>query len=100
MMLSKLLYQVKVLLIFLVILGEGGDAVDIHPHKNSQVILRNIIDNPLEHPWCLAEAERHSDPLEGSKLCMEGSFFNIFVMDSNWVEPTYRVALCKDRTAP
>ena len=81
------------LLMFLVILGEGGDVLEIHPHKNSQVISKSIIDNVLEDPWCLAEAERHSDPLAGSKLCMEGSCFDIFVVDWSRVEPTHKVAL-------
>ena len=37
---------------------------------------------------------------EGPKLFFEGSFFHIFVVDSNLVEPTDTVDLCEDCRAP
>ena len=71
------------LLMFLRILGKDEYVIDKHPHKYSQVISKNIIDNSLEYWWCVAEAKRHNHPFKGSIRCIEGSLFDIFVVDSD-----------------
>ena len=81
------------------ILAEDEDVVNIHPQENSEVISKNIIDDALECRWCIAEAEGNNQ-FELPKLRVEGSFFNIFVVDSNLVEPTDKVDFGKDRRVP
>ena len=73
---------------FTSILREDEDVIDIHPYKNPQVVSKNVIDDTLECRWCIAEVEAHNNPFEGPKLRVEGSFFDIFVMDSNLVGPS------------
>ena len=82
------------------ILGEDEDVLDLQPHEHSQVISNNIVDNTLELRWFMAEAKRHDDPFEGSKLCIEGVLLDIFVMDSNLMKSTDQVNLQQDRGAP
>ena len=60
---------------FLGVLWEDKDVMDIHPYENFQVVSKNVIDNKQERRWCSADAERHNNPLEGSKLRVEGSYF-------------------------
>ena len=76
---------------FLGVLGENEDVVNIHPYKNPQVVSKNIIDDALERRWCIAEVKGHKNPLEGPELRDEGSVFDIFVLDSNLMEPTDKV---------
>ena len=78
---------------FIGVLQEDEDVIDIHPYENPQVVSKNVIDDALECRWCIAEAEGHTDPFEGPKLRVEGNFFDIFVLDSNLVEPTDKVDL-------
>ena len=65
-----------------------GFAADVVP-----VVCETVSDHTLECRWCIAEAGGHNNPFEGPKLRAEGSFFNIFVMDSNLVEPTDKINL-------
>ena len=51
------------------------------------------MDDALECGWCIAEAGGHKDPFKGSKLRVEGSLLDIFVVDSNLVGPTDKVDL-------
>ena len=94
------MHQIEVSLVFLGVLREDKDVIDKHRYKNPQLVSKNKIDNMLEWRWCILEAEGHNNQLEGPKLCVEGSFFDIFVMDSNLVEPTDKVDLGKDGGAP
>ena len=94
------MHQIEVSLVFISILREDEDAIDIHLYEKPKVVFKNIIDDTLECGWCIAEAERHNNPFKGLKLRVEGSFFRIFVMDSNLVEPTDKVDFQKDRRAP
>ena len=94
------MYRIEVSLVFLIILRENEDIIHIDPYKNPQVISENVIDDTLEWRWCIAEAEGHNNPFEGPKLCVDGSFFDIFVMDSNLVEPSDKINLGKDGRTP
>ena len=85
------MHQIEVSLVFISVLREEEDVINIHPYKNSQVVSKNFIDETLKYPWCIAEAEWHNNPFEGPNLHFEGSFFNIFFMDSNLVAPTNKV---------
>ena len=91
------MYQIEVSLVFMSVLREDAEVIDIHPYHNPQVVSKNVIDNTLERQWCIAEAKEHNNPFEGPKLRDEGRFFDIFVMDSNLVEPTDKIDLPKDR---
>ena len=87
------MHQLEVLLVFIGSLREDEAVIDIYPYENLQVVPKNVIDDTLECRWCIADAEGHNDPFEGSKLRIEGSFFDIFAVDSNLVEPTDKVDL-------
>ena len=87
------MYQVEVSLVFVRILREDEDVVNVHPYKDPQVVSKDIIHDALERRWCIAEAKRHNNPLEGAKLCVEGGFLDIFVLNSDLVEPTNKVNL-------
>ena len=83
------------LLVFLSILREDEDVVDVHPYQNPQLVSKDIVRNALERPWRVTEAKGHNNPFGGAKMCVEGGFLDIFLMDSNLMEPTGKVYLRK-----
>ena len=87
------MYQVEVSLVFVRILRKDEDVVNVHPYKDPQVVSQDIIHDALEPRRCIAEAKGHNNPLEGAKLCIEGGFLDIFVLNSDLVEPTNKVNL-------
>ena len=88
------------LLVFICILREDENVVDVHPYENSQVVSKDIIHYALKGRWCVPEAKGHNNPLEGAKLCVEGGFLDIFVLDSDLVEPADKVYLRKYAGTP
>ena len=80
-------------LAFISVLPEDEDVINIQPYENCRVVPNNVIDDALEHQWCIAEAGGHDNPFEGQKLHVDGSFSNIFVVDSDLVQPTYKADL-------
>ena len=94
------MYQIEMLLVFICILREDEDVVDVHPYKDPQVVSKNIIHDALERRWRITEAKGHNNPLEGAQLRVEGSFLDIFVLDSDLVEPTNKVYLRKYSGTP
>ena len=89
------MYQIEMLLVFIRILREDEDVVDVPPNKYAQVVSKDIIYDALERRLRITEAKGHNNPLEGAKLCVEGGFLDIFVVDSDLVEPTNKVDLRK-----
>ena len=87
------MYQVEVSLVFVRILREDEDVVNVHPYKDPQVVSKVIVHDALERRWRITEAKGHNNPLEGAKLCVEGGFLDIFVLNSDLVEPTNKVNL-------
>ena len=87
------MYQVEVSLVFVRILREDENVVNVHPYKDPQVVSKDIIQDALERRWRITQAKGHNNPLEGAKLCVEGGFFDIFVLNSDLVEPTNKVNL-------
>ena len=87
------MYQVEVSLVFVRILREDEDVVNVHPYKDPQVVSKDIVHDALERRWRITEAKEHNNPLEGAKLCVEGGFLDIFVLNSDLVEPTNKVNL-------
>ena len=87
------MYQVEVSLVFVRILREDEDVVNVHPYKDPQVVSEDIVHDALGRRWRIAEAKGHNNPLEGAKLCVEGGFLDIFVLNSDLVEPTNKVNL-------
>ena len=87
------MYQVEVSLVFVRILRGDEDVVNVHPYKDPQVVSKDIVHDALEHRWRITEAKGHNNPLEGAKLCVEGGFLDIFVLNSDPVEPTNKVNL-------
>ena len=87
------MYQVEVSLVFVRILREDEDVVNVHPYKDAQVVWKDIVHDALERRWHITEAKGHDNPLEGAKLCVEGGFLDIFVLNSDLVEPTNKVNL-------
>ena len=80
---------------FIRILREDEDVVDVHPYKDPQVVSKDIINDALERRWRITEAKGHKNPLEGAKLRVVGGLLDIFVLDSDLVEPTNKVDLRK-----
>ena len=87
------MYQVEVLLVFVRILREDEDVVNVHPYKDPQVVSKDIVHDALERRWRITEANGHNNPLAGAKLFVEGGFVDIFVLNSDLVEPTNKVNL-------
>ena len=94
------MYQIKMSLVFIRILREGENVVDVHPYKDPQVVSKDIIHDALERRWRITEAKGHNNPLEGAQLCVEAGFLDIFVVDSDLVEPTNKVDLGKFSGTP
>ena len=78
---------------FVRILREDENVVNVHPYKDPQVVSKDIVHDALERRWRITEAKGHNNPLEGAKLCIEGGFLDIFVLNSDLVEPTNKVGL-------
>ena len=89
------MYQIEMSLVLIRNLREDENVVDVHPYANPQVVWKDIIHDALERRWRVTEAKGHNNPFDGGKLCVEGSFLDIFVMDSNLVEPADKVYLRK-----
>ena len=87
------MYQSMMSLVFISIFREDENVVDVHPYENPQVVSKDIIHDTLERSWRVTEAKGHNNAFEGAKLCVQGSFLDIFVMDSNLMEPTDKVYL-------
>ena len=77
------MYQVEVSLVFVRFLREDEDVVNVHPYKDPQVVSKDIVHDGLERRWRITEAKGHNNPLEGAKLCVEGGFLDIFVLNSD-----------------
>ena len=89
------MYQIEMSLVFIRILREDEDVVDLYPYKDPQVVSKDIIHHALERGWRITEAKGHNNPLEGAKLRVEGGFLDIFIVDSDLVGPTNKVDLRK-----
>ena len=89
------MYQIEMSLLFIRILREDENVVDVHPYEDPQVVSKDIIHDALNRRWRVTEAKGHNNTLEGAKLCVEGGFPDIFVVDSDLVEPAYKVYLRK-----
>ena len=87
------MYQIQMSLVFIRILREDEDVVDVHPYKDPQVVSKDIIHDALEGRRRITEAKGHNNPLEGAKLCVEGGFLDIFVLDWDLLETTNNVDL-------
>ena len=85
------MYQIVMSLVFIRILREDEDVVDVHPYKDPQLVSKDIIHDALERRWSITETKGHNNPLEGTKLRVEGGFLDIFVLDSDLVKPTNKV---------
>ena len=85
------MYQVEVSLVFVRILREDEDVVNVYPYKDPQVVSKDIVHDALERRWRITEAKGHNNPLEGAKLCVEVGFLDIIVLNSDLVEPTNKV---------
>ena len=97
------MYKIEMSLVFSRIIREDEDVVDVHPYKNPQVVLKDIIHDALERGWHITEARGHNDPLEGTKSCVEGGFLNIFLVHSDLNERMYLglfLLLERDRNRP
>ena len=89
------MYQIERSLVLIRILREDENVVDVHPYKDPQVVSKDMIHDALERRWRVTEAKVHHNPFEGAKLCVEGGFLDIFVVDSDLVKPTNKVHLRK-----
>ena len=51
------MYQVEVSLVFVRILREDEDVVNVHPYKDPQVVSKDIVHDALERRWRITEAK-------------------------------------------
>ena len=51
------MYQIEMSLVFIRILREDEDVVDVHPYKDPQVFSKDIIHDMLERRWCITQAK-------------------------------------------
>ena len=89
------MYQIEMSLVFIRILREDENVVDVHPYKNPQMVSKDIIHDTLERRRRVTEAKGHNNPFEGAKGLVEGVFLHIFVVDSDLVDPADKVYLRK-----
>ena len=89
------MYQIETSLVFIRILRKDEDVVNVHPYKDPQVVSKDIIRDALNRRWRITEAKGHNNPLACAKMRVEGSFLDIFVVDSDLAEPTNKVDLRK-----
>ena len=91
---------IEMSLVFISILQEDENVVDVHPKEDPQVVPKDIIHDALERRWRNTEAKGHTNPFEGAKLCVVDGFLDIFVMDSHLMEPTDKVYPRKNSETP
>ena len=84
------MYQIEMSFMFIRILREDENVVDVHSYQDPQVVSKDIIHDALKRQWRVTEAKGHNNP-----LCVEGVFLDIFVVDSDLVKPTNKVDLRK-----
>ena len=94
------MYQIEMSLVFIRLLREDEDVVNVHPYKDPQVVSKDIIHDALERRWRITEAKGHNNPPEGAQFRVEGGFLDIFVVHSDLVGPTNKVDLRKDGGTP
>ena len=87
------MYQIEMSLVFIRILREDENVVDVHPYEDPQVVSKDTIHDALKRRWRVTEAKGHNNPFNGAKLCVEGGFLHIFVGDSDLVESANKVYL-------
>ena len=97
---EQFMYQMEMSLVFIHILREDENVVDVHPYEDPQVVSKDITHDALKRRWRVTEAKGHNDPFEGAKLFVEGGFLDIFVVDSDLVEPANKVYLRKYSGTP
>ena len=56
------MYQIEMLLVFIRILREDEDVVDVHPYKDPQVVSKDIIHGALERRRRITESKRALQP--------------------------------------
>ena len=69
------------------ILRVNEDIIQIHQYKVIEVLSENVIHEPLECCWGIAQAKRHHSVLEVSKLGSEGGFVFVTFLDVDLVVP-------------
>ena len=87
--------RIEMSLVLIRIVRQDKNVVNVHPYENPQVVSKNIIHDALKRCWRVTEAKGHNNPFKGAKLCVEGGFLDIFVVDSDLVEPADKVYLQK-----
>ena len=68
------MYHIEVLLVFLSVLRENENVVNVHPYENPQVASKNVIYIMLECRLRIAEARGHNNPFISPRLRVEGCF--------------------------
>ena len=68
------MYQIEMSLVFISMLREEENVVDVHPYEDPQVVSKDIIHDALKRRWRVTEVKGHDNPFEGAKLCVEGGF--------------------------
>ena len=89
------MHQIELSLVFIRILREDENVVDVHPYEHRQVVSKDIIHDALKRLWRVTEAKGHNNPFKRAKLCVEGSFLDVFVVDPDLVESANKVYLGK-----
>ena len=85
---------------FIGVLREDEYVVNVDPYKDPQVVSKDIIDDALKRRWRITEVKGHNNPLEDAQLRVEGGLLDIFVVNSDLVEPTNKVDFQKYGGSP
>ena len=75
------MYQIEMSLVFIRILREDEDVVDVHPYKDPQVVSKDIIHDALERRLRITEAKGHNSPPKAPNCVVKA----VFSISSSWI---------------
>ncbi len=61
-------------MLFALGLGVDEDVIEIHHHKNVELLYQHLVDVALEDGWCIGQSKRHHLVLEMAIAGFKGRF--------------------------
>ena len=56
------------------ILVEYQNIIQVYCDEFSQIVREDLVHQPLECAWCIAQTKRHNEELKMAKVCMKSYF--------------------------
>ena len=75
------MYQIEMSLVFIRILREDDNVIDVHPYKKLQLVSKDIIHDALERRWRVTEAKGHINLFEAPNCVLKV----VFSTSSSWI---------------